>query len=146
MKTYSWGQMYYVNDACFTFHTDAIDDKMTRWPDTNEEVKLWNCLYLHTGQQELIFSFFFVICFDLPVILDWDWIMKWMPDFFLLLVYFNYYCNSIRIYKPHVSIYHICVYISQSWLPFTVANFYISLHCFVVKFHIQVFKNVHGLK
>ena len=28
----------------------------------------------------------------------------------------------------------------------TVTNFYISLHCFIAKCLIQMFKNVHGLK
>ena len=47
----------------------------------------------------------------------------------------NQYLNT-----TYESLYHSHGYLLQS------QTFYISLHCFVAKFLIQVFKNVHGLK
>ena len=38
----------------------------------------------------------------------------------------------------------VWVSISQSWLPSTVTNFYISQHCFVAKCLIQMFENMYG--
>ena len=50
--------------------------------------------------------------------------------------------DLISIYIPHTSLY-ITVMVTLEGL---VTNFYIYLHCFVVKCHIQMLKNVHGVK
>ena len=47
-----------------------------------------------------------------------------------------------HLYTTHKFLYHSHGYPLQS----TVTNFYICLHCFVVKCLIQMFENLHGLK
>ena len=50
---------------------------------------------------------------------------------------------GVSIYISHTSLY-ITVMVTL-YIQSTVTNFYISLHCFVVKFLIQMFKSVHSL-
>ena len=68
-----------------------------------------------------------------------DLINKWSSHFS------NSFTTIISAVSSEI-VYHTRVSIWQSWLPYTVTNSYISLHCFVAKFLIQMFINVHGLK
>ena len=55
------------------------------------------------------------------------------------LLHIRNYCNLMGIYIPYTSLSITVMFTFYSY-------FYISLHCFVAKFLIQMFKNMHGFK